>query len=401
MAYDFGAALNAVHAGIDAVAEQNTARVIDAFRGHRVSDAHFSGTTGYGYNDAGRDTLDAVMAGVMGAESAVVRTQFVSGTHAIACALFGTLAPGRTLLSATGAPYDTLRGVIGKGHPGSLADMGVEYRELLLRGDGTPDLGGLSAAAARADVVFIQRSCGYEARPAVGIDALERMIGVIRAVNPRAVTLVDNCYCEFAETREPCMVGADLTAGSLIKNPGGGVAPAGGYIAGRADLVAAAAARLTAPGVGGECGATLGNNRLLYQGLFMAPHVTAQALKTVTFAAALLDAKGFGTSPRFDEPRADIIQTVRFGNPDLLLRFCRGIQAASPVDSFARPEPCRMPGYDCPVVMAAGTFIQGGSVELTCDAPMREPYTAFLQGGLTYEAGKYGVIKAVEAMEAP
>ena len=252
----------------------------------------------------------------------------------------------------------------------------------------------MEAAAAEADAVFIQRSCGYEARRAIDIDTLERMTALIHDANPDAITLVDNCYCEFVQTREPCMAGADLVMGSLIKNPGGGLAPAGGYIAGRADLVSLAAARLTAPGIGSECGATLGGGRLLYQGLFLAPHVTAQALKTAVFAAALLDSMGFRTEPAFDAPRADTIQMIHFGEPERLLRFCRGIQAASPVDSFARPEPGYMPGYGCPVVMAAGTFVQGGSAELTCDAPMREPYTAFLQGGMTYEAGKYGVLHA-------
>ncbi|GHV06844.1 hypothetical protein FACS1894217_06350 [Clostridia bacterium] len=387
--------LDEVFAGFDRISERNTARVLDAFRRHRVSDSHFAGTTGYGYSDLGRDNLERVFADVMGAESALVRVQFACGTHAIACALFGAVKSGAVLLSATGAPYDTLRGVVA-GKPGSLQDYGVGYRELGLLSDGTPDLRGLAVAAREVAAVFIQRSRGYASRPAIDINTLESMVKVIREVNQSAVIVVDNCYCEFVDVREPPMVGADFTAGSLIKNPGGGLAPSGGYVAGRADLVERAAARLTAPGLGAEVGSSLGQNRLLYQGLFTAPHAVAQALKTVAYAAYILEERGFQTEPRYFETRADIIQTLFLGEPQRLLAFCKGIQSGSPIDSFLKPEPWDMPGYDCPVVMAAGTFIQGGSLELTCDAPMREPYAVYIQGGLTFEAGKYAIDRAVK-----
>ena len=299
------------------------------------------------------------------------------------------------LVSAVGAPYDTLLGAIGvvnKG-PGSLKDYGVEYRQVDLLDD-KPDLEGMARAVAdpKVKAVLIQRSKGYSTRSSLSVAEIGALCQVVRANNPEAAILVDNCYGEFVEETEPTQHGADLTAGSLIKNPGGGLAPTGGYIAGRADLVERAAFRLTVPGIGGECGATLGVNRSLYQGLFMAPHTVCQALKTAVFAAALLEEMGFSVSPGSGEERHDIIQTVDFGKPEPLLAFCRGIQAGAPVDSFAAPEPWDMPGYDCPVVMAAGAFIQGSSIELSCDAPMREPYTAFLQGGLTYEAGRLGVM---------
>ncbi len=385
------------------ISHVNTRRVLEAFAHHRVSDGHFAGTTGYGYDDTGRDTLDAVYAEVMGAEDALVRIQFVNGTHAIACALFGALAPGGTLLSATGEPYDTLRGVIGLGDApkfGSLRHYGVHYREVGLTPDGLPDGDGLRTALRQGHVqaVFVQRSRGYNARKSLAVDDIGRLVALVKSEQPQTVVIVDNCYGEFVEDREPCHAGADLVAGSLIKNPGGGLALTGGYIAGRRALVDRAAARLTAPGIGRACGATLGQNRALYQGLFQAPHTVAQALMTAAFCAALMEDMGYRADPGPLEARHDIIQMIRFGAPEPLLRFCRGIQSGAPVDSFAAPEPWAMPGYDCPVVMAAGAFVQGASIELSCDAPMRPPYDAFLQGGLTYEAGKAGILAAARAL---
>ena len=360
-----------------------------------MSDACFGGTTGYGYDDLGRDKLDEIYAQVLGAEKALVRTGFVNGTHTIAAAMFSCVGAGDVFLSVTGSVYDTLQTVVGlRGKVGgTFADYGIGYREVPLK-EGRPDLPAIEQAAAGSQVkgVFIQRSRGYAQRQTLSCEEIGEICKVVRKVNPDAAIVVDNCYGEFVEETEPTQHGADLTAGSLIKNPGGGLAPTGGYIAGRADLVERAAFRLTVPGIGGECGATLGVNRSLYQGLFMAPHTVCQALKTAVFAAALLEEMGFSVSPGSGEERHDIIQTVDFGKPEPLLAFCRGIQAGAPVDSFAAPEPWDMPGYDCPVVMAAGAFIQGSSIELSCDAPMREPYTAFLQGGLTYEAGRLGVM---------
>ncbi len=386
---------------IDETAEYNTQKVLAAFQRHRVSDTYFSGTTGYGYDDLGRDKLDEIYADIFGAEAALVRIGFVNGTHAISSALFGCLRPGDVLVSAVGAPYDTLLGVIGvvdKG-PGSLKDYGVGYRQVDLADD-RPDLAGIAAAVRAPEVkaVLIQRSRGYATRDSLSVAEIEEICAVVRAEHPGVNILVDNCYGEFVEEREPTQAGADLVMGSLIKNPGGGLAPTGGYIAGRRDLVEGAAMRLTAPGIGGECGATMGNNRLLYQGLFLAPHTVAQAVKTAVFAARVMELLGYRTDPASDQPRYDIIQMIHFGGPEPLKRFCRGIQMGAPVDSFVTPEPWEMPGYDCPVIMAAGAFIQGASIELSADAPMRPPYTLFLQGGLTYESGKAGILMAVEAL---
>lgn len=387
---------------IDAIAEENTQKVLAAFQKHRVAESYFAGTTGYGYDDIGRDKLDEIFAEIFGTEDALVRIGFVNGTHAITAALFGALRPGDVLVSAVGAPYDTLLGVIGvvdKG-PGSLKEYGVGYRQVELTADNQPDLAGLSSAVKEPGVkaVLIQRSKGYSTRSSLSVDEIGAMCALIRAANPDASILVDNCYGEFVETREPTEAGADLVVGSLIKNPGGGLAPTGGYIAGRRDLVEAAAMRLTAPGIGRECGSTLGNNRSLYQGLFLAPHTTAQAVKTAVFAARMMELLGYRTEPASDAVRHDIIQMLHFGSPEPLKKFCRGIQFGAPVDSYVTPEPWDMPGYDCQVIMAAGAFIQGASIELSCDAPMREPYTAYLQGGLTYESGKAGVMLAVEKL---
>ena len=386
---------------IDAIAEENTRKVLAAFQKHRVAEGYFAGTTGYGYDDLGRDKLDEIYADIFGTEDALVRVQFVNGTHAITCALFGALKPGDILVSAVGAPYDTLLGVIGvvpKGH-GSLMEYGVEYRQVELL-DNAPDKAGLAAAVQdpRVKAVLIQRSKGYSTRSSLSVEEIGALCAVVRENNPDAAILVDNCYGEFVETIEPTQAGADLVVGSLIKNPGGGLAPAGGYIAGRRDLVEGAAMRLTAPGIGRECGASLGSNHSFYQGLFLAPHTTAQAVKTAVFAARMMELLGYKTEPASDAVRHDIIQMIHFGSPEPLKRFCKGIQFGAPVDSYVTPEPWDMPGYDCQVIMAAGAFIQGASIELSCDAPMREPYTAYLQGGLTYESGKAGVLLAVEEL---
>ena len=388
-------------ARIDRIAQVNSQRVLAAFQRHRVAESYFAGTTGYGYDDLGRDKLDEIYAELFGTEDALVRLQFVNGTHAIACALFGALKAGDVLVSAVGAPYDTLLGVVGavdKGH-GSLRDYGVEYRQVELEDD-APDLDGLAQAVSdpRVRAVLIQRSRGYATRASLSVEEIGKLCGVIRENNPSAAILVDNCYGEFVEDNEPTHVGADLVVGSLIKNPGGGLAPTGAYLAGRRDLVEGAAMRLTCPGIGRECGATLGNNRLLYQGLFLAPHTVAQALKTAAFAARLMELLGYRAQPRSDEVRHDIIQMLHLGGPEAVKRFCKGIQSGAPVDSYVTPEPWDMPGYDCPVIMAAGAFIQGASIELSADAPMREPYTVYLQGGLTYESGKTGVMLAAEEL---
>ena len=387
---------------VDAITEENTQKVLSAFQKHRVAEGDFAGTTGYGYDDQGRDKLDNIFADLFGTEDALVRVQFVNGTHAITAALFGVLRPGDILVSAIGAPYDTLLGAIGvvdKG-PGSLRDFGVGYRQVDLTADNRPNLPGIAAAVQEVGVkaVLIQRSKGYSTRASLGVEEIGSICAAIRAANPAVSILVDNCYGEFVETIEPTHVGADLVVGSLIKNPGGGLAPTGGYLAGRHDLIEGAAMRLTAPGIGKECGSTLGSNRSLYQGLFLAPHTTAQAVKTALFAARMMELLGYAVEPSSTEVRHDIIQMLHFGSPEPLKRFCRGIQSGAPVDSYVTPEPWDMPGYDCQVIMAAGAFIQGASIELSCDAPMREPYTAYLQGGLTYESGKLGVMLAVEEL---
>ncbi|MDR2501866.1 MAG: methionine gamma-lyase family protein [Oscillospiraceae bacterium] len=385
-------------ARIDETALENTRRVMNAFQTSRVSEACFSGTTGYGYDDRGRETLDRVFAEAFGAERALVRSQFANGTHAITAALFACMRPGKTLISAAGAPYDTLRSAIGLSgnHAGSLMYWGAAYREVALTNLGAPDYDAIREAAAAADVaaVFVQRSRGYSMRPALGTDDIAAIARIVHEVNPDAAVVVDNCYGEFVDTREPTMLGADLIAGSLIKNPGGGIAPCGGYVAGRGDLVEAAAARLTSPGIGGEAGATLGVNRSLFQGLFLAPHTVAQALKTAVLAANVFGLMDFEVFPKPGAVRNDIIQSVLLGKAELVREFCAGIQSGAPVDSFVTPEPWDMPGYECPVIMAAGAFVSGASIELSADAPMREPYAAYLQGGLTYESGKLGIMKA-------
>lgn len=393
--------LQQAFARIDRIAEHNTQRVLEAFQTHRVAEAYFSGTTGYGYDDLGRDKLDAIYADLFGTEDALVRLQFVNGTHAISCALFGALKAGDILVSAVGAPYDTLLGVVGavdKGH-GSLKDYGVEYREVALK-DNAPDPEGLATAVSdpRVKAVLIQRSRGYATRASLSVAEIGELCKVVRLHNPNAAILVDNCYGEFVEEQEPTHVGADLVVGSLIKNPGGGLAPTGAYIAGRKDLVEGAAMRLTCPGIGRECGCTLGQNRLLYQGLFLAPHTVAQALKTAVFGARLMERMGYQTEPAADAVRHDIIQMIHLETPERVARFCKGIQSGAPVDSYVTPEPWDMPGYDCQVIMAAGAFVQGASIELSADAPMRPPYTVYLQGGLTYPSGKAGLMLAAQQL---
>ena len=386
----------------EAISQENTARVMEAFQEYRVSEACFAGTNGYGYDDLGRETLEKIYARVFGGEAGLVRTTFVNGTHAIACALYGALRPGQTLLSLTGAPYDTLHTALVEKTPGTLAEYGVGYRQLELASDGGPDYQEIAGVTGklRPAVAYIQRSRGYGARRALSVEEIGRMVQAVKAASPDTAVVVDNCYGEFCQRQEPCALGADLIAGSLIKNPGGGLAPMGGYVVGRRDLVDRAAGRLTVPGIGGECGASLGANRLLFQGFFLAPHTVCQALKTAAFSAGMLEALGYESYPSAREERFDIIQTIRLGSAENLVRFCQGIQNGSPVDSFALPEPWPMPGYDSPVVMAAGTFVQGASLELSCDGPIREPYLGFLQGGLTYEAGRFGVLSALTEMMA-
>ncbi len=387
---------------IDRIAQMNTERVLESFQKNRVSDACFAGTTGYGYDDLGRETLDRIYAEIFGAESAIVRIGFVNGTHALTSALFALASPGEKILSVTGLPYDTLQEAIGiRGNAfGSLKSYGIDFGWIDLDVSGGPDYQAIEKAAADPAVrgILIQRSRGYGSRRALQIHEIEKICKTLRLVNPKASIMVDNCYGEFTELKEPGHVGADLMAGSLIKNPGGGLAPTGGYVAGSKELVERAANRLTSPGIGGECGASLGMNRLLYQGLFFAPHVTAQALKTAVFCAAVMEALGIETAPDVDDPRSDIIQTICFGSEEGMKSFCRGIQLGAPVDSFVTPEPWPMPGYDCPVIMAAGAFIQGSSIELSADGPVRPPYHVYLQGGLTYESGKLGIMLATEEL---
>ncbi len=385
---------------IDAIAESCTMKVMESFQEFRVSEACFAGTTGYGYDDLGRDTLDKIYARVFGAQAAIVRIGFVNGTHALGTALFAVCKPGETLLSVTGAPYDTLRCTIGTegDGTGSLKYYGIDYEQVDLLENGEPDMEGILRAAAgdKIGAVFIQRSRGYGNRRAFSVSDIRDIIMAVRQVNHRANILVDNCYGEFTEELEPTALGADLMAGSLIKNPGGGLAPTGGYIAGRSDLVERAAVRMTVPGIAGECGCTMGQNRALFQGFFMAPHIVAQALKTACFCAGMMEALGYKTSPSALEPRYDIIQMIEFGSGEKLCKFCEGIQHGAPVDSYVTPIPWAMPGYNDQVVMAAGAFIQGSSIELSCDGPMREPFFGYLQGGLTYESGKLGIMLACD-----
>ena len=389
-----------VFARVDEIASYNEAKVLSAFGRHRVSAAHLTGTTGYGYDDLGRDTLDKIFADALGAEDALVRHNFVSGTHALTVALFGVLRTGDTMVAVTGAPYDTLEEVIGirgEGN-GSLKEFGIHYKQVDLTPDGQPDLPAIKEAVKGAKLAHIQRSRGYATRPSLTVDRIGEIAAAIREVSPDTIIFVDNCYGEFVEKREPTAVGADLIVGSLIKNAGGGIAQTGGYIAGRHDLVEKCGCRLTSPGIGREAGPSLDQNRSLYQGLFFAPSVTASAVKTAIFASALFEELGYEATPRYDAPRADIITSIALGTPENLCAFCAGIQKGSPIDAYVTPEPWAMPGYGDPVIMAAGAFTMGASIELSADGPLREPYAVWLQGGLTYGTGKLGVLLAAQSM---
>lgn len=392
---------------IDKVAEYNQLKVIKAFQDNRVSDIHFAATTGYGYNDLGRDTIEQVYASVFHTEAALVRPQLISGTHALSTALSGNLRPGDEILSPVGKPYDTLEGVIGIGETGekkerltgSLREYGITYSQVDLLENGDFDFEGIrNAINERTRLVTIQRSKGYATRPTLSVKRIGELIIFVKSIKPEVICMVDNCYGEFVETIEPTDAGADLVVGSLIKNPGGGLAPIGGYIAGKAEYVDNAAFRLTAPGLGKEVGATLGVNSQLFQGLFLSPQVVSGALKGAVFAANIYEKLGFSVVPNGTESRHDIIQAVTLGTKEGVIAFCRGIQAAAPVDSYVVPEPWAMPGYTCDVIMAAGAFIQGASIELSADAPIKPPYNVYFQGGLTWYHAKFGILMSVQKM---
>ncbi|MCD8380642.1 MAG: methionine gamma-lyase family protein [Lachnospiraceae bacterium] len=387
-------------AQIDRTAEFNQMKVLKAMQESKVREACLSGTTGYGYNDIGRDTLEEVYAKIFHTEDALVRPQITCGTHALALALMSNLRPGDELLSPVGKPYDTLEEVIGiRPSKGSLAEYGVTYAQVDLPSDGSFDYEGIrNAINERTKLVTIQRSKGYATRPTLSVERIGELIAFVKEIKPDVICMVDNCYGEFVESIEPTDVGADMAVGSLIKNPGGGLAPIGGYIAGTKECVEIAAYRLTSPGLGKEVGASLGILSSFYQGLFLAPTVTASALKGAIFAANIYEKLGFSVFPQADTPRHDIIQAVTFGKPEGVIAFCQGIQAAAPVDSFVTPEPWDMPGYDAPVIMAAGAFVSGSSIELSADGPMKSPYTVYFQGGLTWPHAKFGILKSVQSL---
>lgn len=387
---------------IDSIAMHNQHKVLSAFIKNGVSESHLGISTGYGYGDRGRDTLEQVFADCVGAEDSLIRHNFVSGTHTLTVMLFGVLRPGDTMLCLTGRPYDTLIGVLGIDchTDGSLKDYGINYEQVDLNSKGEPDLDEIKKrlGSKKYKVAYIQRSRGYSLRPSLTVDKIGEICAAVKAVSPDTLILVDNCYGEFVDIIEPTSVGADLIAGSLIKNPGGGIAPTGGYIAGRHDLVEACGYRLTAPGVGREVGASLGHNRELYMGLFAAPHTVGEALKTAAYAGALFELLGYESTPKYDAKRADIIESVLLKTPEALVAFCQGMQKGAPVDSFVTPEPWDMPGYDDQVIMAAGAFTLGASIELSADAPLREPYAAWLQGGLNFASGQAGVLLGAQSM---
>ena len=385
---------------INKLCELNSKKVLNAFNNNRVSEIHFNSTTGYGYNDIGRDVIEKVFAEVLGCEDALVRSQFISGSHALTVALFAFLRPGDIMLSITGKPYDTLDEVIGiRENASSLKSFGVNYEQVDLI-DNDFDYGKIKEVLSNKNIklIEIQRSKGYSTRKSLTIDKIEKVISFIREIDKEAIIMIDNCYCEFVEEKSPCEVGADFIVGSLIKNLGGGIAPNGAYIAGKTNLVELAADRLTVPGEGREVGPTLGINKQLLQGLYMAPSVVANSLKTAVLTSYMLEKLGYDVEPKYNENRADIVQNIIFNNPDKLIEYCRGIQGASAIDSFVMPDPSDMPGYEDQVIMASGSFTQGSSIELSCDGPLRSPYIAYQQGGLTYEYGKLGIMNAVNRL---
>lgn len=391
-----------VFESVEEVIEYNQTKVLSAFIAENVSINDLAPSTGYGYDDAGRDKLDRIVARTFGAEDALIRHTFASGTHTLSVALFGILRPGDRVLAITGRPYDTITGVFGideKGD-GSLADFGVEYNEIPLNENGKPDINAIRAELSwgKYKMAYIQRSRGYSLRESFTVDEIKALCETVKAVSPDTVVMVDNCYGEFVETKEPTEVGADLMAGSLIKNPGGGIAPCGGYIAGKAKYIEMCSHRMTCAGVGREVGATLGHNRELYMGFFQAPHITGEALKTAIYSSALLSLMGFEVSPAFDAKRGDIIELIKLRNRERLIEFCRGMQSGAPVDSFVVPEPSPMPGYKDEVIMAAGAFTLGSSIELSADAPLRPPFAIWMQGGINFHSAKTGVLLAVDKM---
>lgn len=392
--------LDPIFKEVEEIEECNSLKVLSAFQKYNLSEMHFNGTTGYGYGDIGRDTIESIFADIFKAEDSLVRTQFISGTHAISTLLFGILRPNDTLISISGKPYDTLDEVIGiVENKSSLQSYGVKYEQIELVNDDF-DYKAIEERVKKGNIklIEIQRSRGYSTRKTIDLEKVEKVIKLIKDIDKNIIVMIDNCYCEFVTKKEPIEVGADVVVGSLIKNLGGGIAPNGGYIAGRKDIVELAAERLTAPGLGKEVGPSLGINKQILQGLFFAPQVVASSLKTAIFASRMLEELGYNVEPKFNDKRADIVQTIEFNDREKLIKFCQGIQAASPVDSNSVPMPWDMPGYTDQVIMAAGAFTQGSSIELSCDGPIRPPYTAFLQGGLTYGYGKLGILKAISRL---
>ena len=392
----------AAFANIERITEYNQQKVLSAFIECGVSEMHLGVTTGYGYDDVGRDTLDKVVAKAFGAQDALIRHSFASGTHTLSVALFGVLRPGDTVLSLTGRPYDTITGVFGidSKTDGSLRDFGINYEQVCLTADGEPDIEEIKSRLKTKfyKMAYIQRSRGYSSRKSLSIEKIRQLCDAVKEISPDTVIMVDNCYGEFVEKREPTEVGADLMAGSLIKNPGGGIAPCGGYIAGKSKYIEMCAHRMTCAGVGREVGATVGHNRELYMGFFASPHTTGEALKTAVYASALFSLLGYKTSPETDEARSDIIEIIYLETKDALIDFCRGLQSGSPVDAAAVPTPAPMPGYDDEVIMAAGAFTGGASIELSADAPLREPYCVYMQGGLNFYSAKVGVLLAADRL---
>jgi len=383
---------------INRLCELNSIKVLKSFNNNRISEIHFNSTTGYGYNDIGRDTIEKVFAEILGAEDALVRSQFISGSHALTVALFAFLRPNDVMLSITGKPYDTLDEVIGiRENASSLKSFGIKYEQIdLINNDFDYDAIKEKLKAKKIKLIEIQRSKGYSTRKSITIDKVEKVIQAIREIDKEVIIMIDNCYCEFVEEKSPCEVGADIIVGSLIKNLGGGIAPNGAYIAGKTNLVELAAERLTVPGEGREVGPTLGINKQILQGLYMSPSVVASALKTAVFSSYMLEKLGYKVEPKYNETRADIVQNIIFNDPDKLIAYTRGIQYASAIDSFVTADPSDMPGYADQIIMASGSFTQGSSIELSCDGPLRSPYIAYQQGGLTYEYGKLGVMNAIE-----